>query len=87
MVDAPISPRESIPILVMNMCISLSINVAERCTSNIGKTNAANAVNKGKNINSKTPAKPANSAPSANPPVKEINRLATIKPSKKDPPI
>ena len=83
---APTSPSERIPIRVMNMCISFSIRVAERCTSKRGKNIAASAQTNGKAIIIKIPAKPWNNAPSPRPPVRNMIVIAVINPATAAPP-
>ena len=70
---------DKIPILVMNMCISSSMSVAERWTSRTGKATAARADMADSMMTKRTPVKPANKAPSANPPVKNTMKMARKK--------
>ena len=79
--SAPTSPSESIPILVMNICISFSIFIAERLTSKIGKYIAAPPVSIGNKTIRKTPVNPANNPPSLKPPVSQINSIAVMSPA------
>ena len=66
----------------MNMCISFSIFIAERFKSKIGKYIAAPVVRIGSKIIRKTPVKPANKAPSPNPPVRKMSKIAATNPAR-----